>query len=146
MATCTTCNDTHKMPFGERTVMCTHCPAPCSSCARGGGVPYCAHTPCDCACHRRTSMRIGGPSLPELAPEDVDAMIADGKRVDRKIDAVNRLSGFVEVMERKFIRSAANPAPSGGDAFYGVNTGAPDEAECRVSDIRELLAMVKFER
>ncbi len=48
MPTCSTCNDTHMMPFQDREVMCTRCPLPCPSCARG---PFCKTTPCRCGCH-----------------------------------------------------------------------------------------------
>lgn len=50
---CSTCNDTHRMPFGEdhADVMCTRCPTPCRRCRAGGNGPYCATTPCACLCH-----------------------------------------------------------------------------------------------
>jgi hypothetical protein len=62
MAVCDTCNDTHTMPLHDssgnvRDVMCTRCPTPCEKCRGrtpgGGGGPYCAKTPCACACHVR---------------------------------------------------------------------------------------------
>lgn len=46
--TCSTCNDTHVMPLGDREVMCTRCPRPCERCGNG---PFCATTPCGCSCH-----------------------------------------------------------------------------------------------
>lgn len=52
---CSTCNDTHQMPFGgdgdRRMVMCTRCPTPCQHCRAGGNGPYCENTPCSCVCH-----------------------------------------------------------------------------------------------
>lgn len=55
-------------------------------------------------------------------------------------DATERLTKFVEVMERKFIRK---PGFGGiDDVFHAVETGSPDAAECRVSDIRALLERV----
>lgn len=50
--TCQTCNDTHRMPLGDRQVLCTRCPRPCRDCARGGNGAYCSETPCSCQCHR----------------------------------------------------------------------------------------------
>ncbi len=53
-AICSTCDDTHLMTLGERMVMCTRCPLPCSSCRGSPMDPtaaYCAKTPCPCACH-----------------------------------------------------------------------------------------------
>ncbi len=47
---CSTCSDTRLMTYGERLVMCTRCPLPCSMC-RDGTAPYCANTGCRCACH-----------------------------------------------------------------------------------------------
>ncbi len=55
--TCTTCNDTHRMPerYGRGAVWaCTACPVPCEAC-RGRLSAFCKTTPCACACHRRTS-------------------------------------------------------------------------------------------
>ncbi len=53
---CDTCNDTHMMSFHEdEYVMCTRCPVPCQKCRQGGNGPYCTHTPCDCACHVKTT-------------------------------------------------------------------------------------------
>ena len=57
---CSTCGDTHMMPFGEnrREVMCTHCPVPCDKCIRPfGRGPYCETTPCSCACHPKPTSR-----------------------------------------------------------------------------------------
>lgn len=51
---CSTCNDTHSVPYNGTYVMCTRCPTPCGDCRRGGSGPYCAKTPCSCECHRRT--------------------------------------------------------------------------------------------
>lgn len=52
---CATCRDTHRMMLRDREVMCTRCPTPCEDCrerTRGFGAgPYCATTPCACACH-----------------------------------------------------------------------------------------------
>jgi hypothetical protein len=45
---CSTCNDTHRMPFGGEEVMCTRCPVPCQKCRAGA---FCEATPCGCACH-----------------------------------------------------------------------------------------------
>lgn len=53
---CKTCNDTHRMSFGEDRgeVPCTHCPSPCEKCRGGRGKSaYCEHTPCACECHER---------------------------------------------------------------------------------------------
>jgi hypothetical protein len=59
---CTTCKDTHTMHRTSSSgdgdlVMCTSCPAPCEQCRSRGpgqmGGPYCAKTPCDCACHEK---------------------------------------------------------------------------------------------
>lgn len=51
---CSTCNDTHRMMWGEegteREVPCTRCPTPCDRC-RIHQAAYCAKTPCGCACH-----------------------------------------------------------------------------------------------
>lgn len=58
-AVCDTCNDTHRMEIGDRTVMCTRCPTPCQACRVGGNGPYCEHTPCTCGCHAKRSYRIG---------------------------------------------------------------------------------------
>jgi hypothetical protein len=55
---CSTCNDTHAMTLGDRTVMCTRCPTPCQSCRAGGVGPFCGSTPCTCECHAK----IGGGS------------------------------------------------------------------------------------
>lgn len=33
----------------DQVVMCTRCPLPCRECGQGG--PFCATTPCACACH-----------------------------------------------------------------------------------------------
>lgn len=46
--TCTTCRDSHRMTRDGREVPCTFCPLPCAQCRSG---PYCATTPCACACH-----------------------------------------------------------------------------------------------
>lgn len=53
MPTCTTCDDSHRMEIGVRTVPCTHCPRPCRQCAssNGRGI-YCEVAPCACSCHR----------------------------------------------------------------------------------------------
>ena len=51
--TCSTCNDTHRMQLGERSVMCTRCPLPCQDCRGRDRDPYCATNPCKCACHGR---------------------------------------------------------------------------------------------
>lgn len=51
---CATCRDTHRMMLRDREVMCTRCPVPCEACARSPG-PYCATTPCLCACHATRS-------------------------------------------------------------------------------------------
>jgi hypothetical protein len=50
---CARCNDTRKVwrEDLEREVWCTYCPRPCTRCDAGGGHPYCATTPCACACH-----------------------------------------------------------------------------------------------
>lgn len=48
---CETCDDTHWMPFGDGTMLCTRCPVPCHRCRAGGNGPYCATTPCACGCH-----------------------------------------------------------------------------------------------
>ena len=51
---CSTCNDTHRMSFGERDdVSCTRCPTPCERCRRPFGAPYCETTPCACSCHAK---------------------------------------------------------------------------------------------
>jgi hypothetical protein len=50
---CDTCNDTHRMSLGDRTVMCTRCPTPCEKCRAG---PYCTSTPCYCDCHKAASV------------------------------------------------------------------------------------------
>lgn len=52
---CATCDDTHRMTLSrdgdaDRVVMCTGCPVPCQRC-HGGNGPFCATTPCGCACH-----------------------------------------------------------------------------------------------
>ena len=52
-AICSTCNDTHVMSLGDSQVMCTSCPAPCQECRAGGTGPFCAQTPCSCACHTK---------------------------------------------------------------------------------------------
>lgn len=48
---CATCNDTHLMTLGDRDVMCTRCPVPCSRCRSKPQGAYCATTPCACSCH-----------------------------------------------------------------------------------------------
>lgn len=52
---CRVCKDTHEMWISsqERSVMCTHCPVPCTACAIGsrGEGAYCQVTPCNCICH-----------------------------------------------------------------------------------------------
>lgn len=48
---CKTCNDTHRMPLGDREVMCSFCPRPCEKCRTDGVGPYCETTPCPCDCH-----------------------------------------------------------------------------------------------
>ncbi len=57
---CETCQDTHLMWMHNSSgdleqVMCTRCPTPCEGCRSRGpgqaGGPYCATTPCACACH-----------------------------------------------------------------------------------------------
>lgn len=48
---CETCNDSHRMSLGDRTVPCTRCPLPCIEC--GAGAAYCRATPCACACHHK---------------------------------------------------------------------------------------------
>lgn len=50
-AVCSTCNDTHLMPYGEDRVMCTRCPVPCQECRAGGTGAFCGKTPCECQCH-----------------------------------------------------------------------------------------------
>ena len=57
---CATCNDTHRMKYQTTgdVVMCTHCPVPCEECRTRGTTgmlagPYCATTPCLCACHQK---------------------------------------------------------------------------------------------
>lgn len=55
---CSTCNDSHAMTIGDRTVMCTRCPTPCHACRAGGNGPFCGSTPCPCKCHAK----IGGGS------------------------------------------------------------------------------------
>lgn len=49
---CATCDDTHRMALGDRTVSCTRCPTPCQACRRDGNGAYCAEAPCSCGCHR----------------------------------------------------------------------------------------------
>lgn len=49
------------------------------------------------------------------------------------------LRKFVDVMTRKFIHSRKAPHAHGVDDFYGIEENSPDEAHCRVSDIRKLL-------
>lgn len=56
---CSTCNDTHMMPLGERSVPCTRCPSPCQKCRVGGIGAYCEKTPCPCTCHRQPLRRKG---------------------------------------------------------------------------------------
>jgi hypothetical protein len=53
---CSTCADTHRMPLGDGTAMCTRCPVPCDHCRAGGTGPYCTATPCACACHRQPAI------------------------------------------------------------------------------------------
>lgn len=71
--------------------------------------------------------RAFGKRIP--AEEQADAEMA---LADYKDDAESRLLKFVDVMGRKFLART-------GDAFYGVEVGGPDEAECRVSDIAKVL-------
>lgn len=62
--TCTHCRDTHRMQLGDREVMCTHCPLPCSKCAsrasNNPSGPYCKTTPCRCACHAAARAQTSG--------------------------------------------------------------------------------------
>lgn len=49
---CKTCNDTHRMEFGESaSVMCTQCPLPCTNCEDDITGAYCLKAPCSCSCH-----------------------------------------------------------------------------------------------
>lgn len=48
---CSTCSDTHVMPFRDGTAPCTRCPTPCDKCRAGVGRPYCAQPRCTCGCH-----------------------------------------------------------------------------------------------
>lgn len=68
-AVCSTCNDTHSMPLGDGTAMCTRCPTPCRRCASSDGrCAYCATTPCSCKCHpRRTAPPPDAPPTDEVA-------------------------------------------------------------------------------
>lgn len=60
--TCTTCNDTHRMEIGDRTVLCTFCPLPCPKCASGNGKgAFCATARCECPCH-------AGKKAPDTKP------------------------------------------------------------------------------
>lgn len=45
----------HEEAGDTRTVMCTRCPTPCEKCRARPQGPYCDKTPCDCACHRKTT-------------------------------------------------------------------------------------------
>lgn len=58
---CSTCLDTHRMTLSAREILCTHCPTPCENCRTRGpgqaGGPYCATTPCACACHGQRAVR-----------------------------------------------------------------------------------------
>lgn len=69
---CDTCQDTHMMTLGERTVMCTRCPTPCESCRQryknAGPGAYCASTPCGCACH-------GSIRLPSVLTNAHDVLV-----------------------------------------------------------------------
>jgi hypothetical protein len=56
-AVCSTCNDTHLMPYGEDRVMCTRCPLPCQKCRMGGTGAFCGKTPCECQCHDQRRVR-----------------------------------------------------------------------------------------
>ncbi len=74
---CTTCNDTHTMTLGDRSVMCTRCPVPCSRCRAGGTGAFCAATPCACSCHR--------PSSPNDAAFDLESAARDHAEVANSI-------------------------------------------------------------
>lgn len=52
---CARCDDTHTVHLEDRSQMCTACPVPCSECRQGGNGPYCATTPCACACHTKAA-------------------------------------------------------------------------------------------
>lgn len=56
---CKVCGDAHRMP--NSGWMCVHCPTPCQECRAGGNGPFCAVTPCACACH-------GTGTRPEVKP------------------------------------------------------------------------------
>lgn len=52
---CGDCLDGHRVWSYKRETweMCTRCPTPCQTCRAGGTGPYCAATPCGCACHAK---------------------------------------------------------------------------------------------
>lgn len=50
MPVCATCDDTHRMSYGDVEVWCTRCPIPCQTCRQKDGA-YCQRAPCPCTCH-----------------------------------------------------------------------------------------------
>lgn len=78
---CETCSDSHRMPLRGELVMCTKCPVPCMFCSGGPFRPYCASTPCMCACH--SPKKVATEQEPELLRLFRD-LIALGPRHDRQ--------------------------------------------------------------
>lgn len=89
---CETCRDTHRVERHRsngdvQEVMCTSCPTPCEACRSRGpgraGGPFCAVTPCPCACHADSFQYRGRggttlPPIPDVDSGELDLNIVGG--------------------------------------------------------------------
>jgi hypothetical protein len=122
-AKCPTCDDTHQMQLGERTVMCTRCPTPCEHCQAKPQGPYCATTPCSCECHSGLAPKPATATFPALPIDADDEAVVDAMMAKRQ--------GEARPLTRREPETANSPeSPDGSNEAAEVGTSGDTCHEC----------------